>query len=68
MKNNKLKEEFIEKISSTYSSLSGDVNNQNDIKVLWRWVKDLIDNKKNLISPDNIKGNIINLNNNKVRQ
>ena len=45
-RSNKLRDEFIDKLSSIYSSLVGDPNTQKDIKILWRWVKELIQSKK----------------------
>ena len=48
-KSNKLQNEFIEKLTSIYLALQGNPNVKVDIKILWRWVKDLINNKKDSI-------------------
>ena len=48
-KSNKLQNEFIEKLTSIYLELQGNPNVKVDIKILWRWVKDLINNKKDSI-------------------
>ena len=60
-RSNKLRDEFIEKLSSIYSSLVGDQNTQKDIKILWRWVKELIQSKKDSLineSRSYVKNNI----------
>lgn len=48
-KSNKLQNEFIEKLTSIYLELQGNPNVKVDIKILWRWVKDLINIKKDSI-------------------
>lgn len=63
-KTNKIRDEFVDKVSGVYLTLIGNEGkNYVDVKILWRWVKDLIQYKKvqesnnSLINVGNNKGN-----------
>ena len=48
--NNKARDELIKNIENLYRNLTNDKNENIELKILWRWVKHLINNIKKLLN------------------